>query len=149
MRLSTKGEYGLRAMVVLALKYRDGPVPLREVAEQENISLQYLEQIFPALRRATLIQSIRGAKGGYTLAREPSKTRVGDIIRALEGPLAPVGCVIEGDDIKEFCSRSTGCLTRNVWERLYERINDVLDEISLGDMISWPQKQSAEKPLKS
>ncbi|MGI6097194.1 MAG: RrF2 family transcriptional regulator [Dethiobacteria bacterium] len=136
MRLSTKGHYGLRAMVVLALKYRDGPVPLREIADEENISFQYLEQIFPSLRRARLVRSIRGAKGGYILGKDPAEIKVGDIIRTLEGTLAPAECVIEGEEGVE-CSRSESCLARNVWERLYERINEVLDDISLADLINW------------
>lgn len=133
MRLSAKGEYGVRAMVILALEYRAGPVPLREISERENISLQFLEQIFPLLRRAGLITSARGAKGGYVLARKPEEIKVGDIIRTLEGPIAPVDCVAEGNIAK--CSRTGACLSRGIWEKLRDRMSEVLDEITLADVL--------------
>lgn len=134
MKLSAKGEYGVRAMVILALEFRAGPIPLREIAERENISYQFLEQIFLPLRRAGLLESVRGAKGGYTLARPPDKINVGDVIRALEGPIAPVVCVAEGST--EKCDRSTGCLTRGIWEKLRDSMSEVLDKITLADVIS-------------
>lgn len=133
MKLSAKGEYGVRAMACLALDFRAGPVPLREIAKRENISYQFLEQIFLPLRRAGLIESVRGAKGGYTLARPPEAINVGDIVRALEGPIAPVDCVAEGN--AETCGRSTACLTRGIWEKLKDRMEEVLDEITLADVI--------------
>jgi Rrf2 family protein len=134
MKLSAKGEYGVRAMVILALEFRAGPIPLREIAERENISYQFLEQIFLPLRRSGLLESVRGAKGGYTLARPPDKINVGDVIRALEGPIAPVVCVSEGGT--ETCDRSIGCLTRGIWEKLRDSMSEVLDEITLADVIS-------------
>ncbi|UNC91424.1 RrF2 family transcriptional regulator [Candidatus Contubernalis alkaliaceticus] len=135
MKLTTKGEYGVRAMVVLALNYRDGPTPIKEIGRREGISPQYLEQIFLDLRRADLVNSIRGAKGGYTLARHPSEISIGDVVRVLEGPIAPMECVAEGSD-SDCCERTEGCLTRGVWEKLRDRMNEVLDDISLEDMIS-------------
>ncbi len=133
MKLSAKGEYGVRAMVMLALCYDDGPVPLREIAEKENISYQFLEQIFLPLRRAGLIDSVRGPKGGYALARAPGEIKVGDIIRALEGPIAPVDCVSEGKS--DRCGRTEACLTRGIWEKLRDRMSQLLDEITLADVI--------------
>ncbi len=133
MKLSAKGEYGVRALVILALDYQAGPVSLREIAERENISFQFLEQIFLPLRRAGLIESVRGAKGGYTLARPPDEIKVGDIIRTLEGPIAPVDCVAEGNS--EQCSRHSSCLSRGIWEKLRDRMSEVLDEITLADVI--------------
>lgn len=120
-------------MVMLALCFDDGPIPLREIAEKEDISYQFLEQIFLPLRRAGLIHSVRGAKGGYTLAKAPAEIKVGDIIRTLEGPIAPVNCVSEawGDR----CSRTEACLTRGIWEKLRDRMSEVLDEITLADVI--------------
>ncbi len=135
MKLTTKGEYGVRAMVVLALNYRAGPMPIKEIAGKESISPQYLEQIFLDLRRADLISSVRGARGGYTLGRDPSDITIGDIVRVLEGPIAPVECLIEGSE-HSCCDRSESCLSRGVWEKLRDRISEVLDDISLEDMIS-------------
>jgi len=120
-------------MVILALCFDEGPVPLREIAKKENISYQFLEQIFLPLRRAGLIDSVRGAKGGYTLAKAPGAIKVGDIIRTLEGPIAPVECVAEGNE--EKCVRTEACLTRGIWEKLRDRMSEVLDEITLADII--------------
>ncbi len=135
MKLTTKGEYGVRAMVVLALNFRAGPMPIKEIAGKENISPQYLEQIFLELRRAHLISSVRGARGGYILGRDPSDITIGDIVRVLEGPIAPVDCLIEGSS-HSCCEHTDSCLSRGVWEKLRDRISEVLDDISLEDMIS-------------
>jgi Rrf2 family transcriptional regulator, cysteine metabolism repressor len=141
MRLSARVEYGVRAMAILAFHHRDGPLPLREIAHREGISFQFLEQIFPDLRRAGLIESVRGARGGYMLALPPAEINVGDIVRAVEGPIAPVNCLAE-DPAGEVCRhRAEGCLTRHVWEKLRDRINEVLDEVSLADLIEWKPAQ--------
>ncbi len=134
MKLSARVEYGVRAMAVLAIHYRAGPLPLREIAEQEKISLKFLEQIFPGLRRAELIQSVRGSRGGYILSRPPANIKVGDIVRAVEGPITPVDCLSEVDS-EACCHRKDACLTRQVWEKLRDRINDVLDEVSLDELV--------------
>ena len=138
MRLSARGEYGVRAMVHLALHYRDGPIPLSRVAEVEGISHHYLEQIFLSLRRGGLISSVRGVKGGYALSLPPEKVFVGDIIRALEGPITPVDCLAGMNSEEEpssSCGRSERCLAKNVWEKLRDNINQFLDNVSLLDMI--------------
>ncbi|NLZ39110.1 MAG: Rrf2 family transcriptional regulator [Firmicutes bacterium] len=140
MKISAKGEYGLRAMAILALEYHTGPVPLREIAKREEISHQFLEQIFISLRHAGLINSVRGAKGGYTLAKAPAKIKVGDIIRVLEGPIAPVDCVAK--NAEAACSRSTFCLTKGIWQRLRDSMTEVLDDITLADVI----KKSDSEP---
>src|SRR5690554_3547233 len=134
MKISAKGEYGVRAMTILALEFQAGPVPLREIALREEIPYQFLEQIFIPLRHAGLINSVRGAKGGYVLAKPPAEINVGDIVRALEGPIAPVECVAENSD--KGCSRSTACLTRGIWERLRDSMSEVLDDITLADVIN-------------
>ncbi len=134
MRLSAKAEYGVRAMAVLAFYYRGGPVSLRAIAEQEEISLKFLEQIFPDLRRAGLIHSVRGSRGGYMLSRSPGNIKVGDIVRAVEGPITPVSCLSESGE-EPCCHRKGDCLTRQVWEKLRDRINDVLDEVFLSELI--------------
>jgi Rrf2 family transcriptional regulator, cysteine metabolism repressor len=134
MKLSAKVEYGVRAMSILAFYYRTGPLPLREIAEQEKISLKFLEQIFPNLRRARLITSVRGSRGGYMLAHSPAEIKVGDIVRAVEGPITPVNCLAESGS-EPCCHRRDACLTRQVWEKLRDRINDVLDEVTLDELI--------------
>ncbi|MDW7738919.1 MAG: Rrf2 family transcriptional regulator [Bacillota bacterium] len=142
MKLSARVEYGVRAMAVLAFHYLSDPVPLREIAGQERISLKFLEQIFPDLRKARLVSSVRGVHGGYMLSRPPSEIRVGDIVRAVEGPITPVNCLAD-DNSDPCCHRKTGCLTRQVWEKLRDKINDVLDEVTLNELID--DKSSANR----
>lgn len=136
MRLSARAEYGVRAMAVLAIYYQSGPLPLREIAEQEKISLKFLEQIFPDLRRSGLVLSVRGSRGGYLLSRSPDIINVGDIIRAVEGPITPVDCLSESGG-ENCCHRKGDCLTRQVWEKLRDRINDVLDEVFLNELVDF------------
>ena len=138
MRLSTKGRYGVKAMVELALSYGEGPVALNSIADKQQISIHYLEQLFASLRKAGLVKSIRGSQGGYVLGDKPQNITVGDIIRTLEGPLAPADCVIE-DDTKE-CAKAECCVTRNIWAKIRDSINDVVDSITLQDMIDDYQK---------
>ncbi|MDN5345134.1 MAG: hypothetical protein PWQ18_1248, partial [Clostridia bacterium] len=129
MKLSTRGEYGLRAMFDLAQHYGEGPIPIKSVAERQDISEHYLEQLIAVLRKAGLVKSVRGAQGGYTLSRDPEEITVGDIIRVLEGPIAPVDClnVNEGDG----CERAETCVTRDIWEKVRDSITDVLDSFTL------------------
>jgi Rrf2 family cysteine metabolism transcriptional repressor len=134
MKLSTKGRYGLRAMIELALRYGEGPIALRNVAANQDISEHYLEQLMGTLRKASLVTSIRGAQGGYMLSKEPGKIKVGDIIRALEGPIAPVDCVIEKRE-GEVCHRINKCIARDTWLRLRDAISEVLDGVTLEDLI--------------
>lgn len=130
MRLSTKGRYGLKAMFELALNYGSGPVSLSVVSEKQNISVNYLEQLIAPLRKAGFVKSVRGAQGGYLLAKDPSEISVGDILKTLEGPLSPSEC-IENDK----CSNKEQCVTKFVWEKIRDSINDVVDGITLKDMI--------------
>ncbi len=132
MRLSTRGHYGLKAMFDLALHYGAGPVSLKSVAERQNISGYYLEQLMAALRKGGLVKSVRGAQGGYVLARPPDEINVGDVIRILEGPIAPVECVSELKVAE--CDQADRCITRTVWEKVRDGIARVMDSISLADM---------------
>lgn len=137
MRFSTKGEYGLMACYDLARYGGGDPVPLKAIAERQGISEAYLEQLVGALRRAGLVRSVRGAQGGYTLGRKPAEITVGDVIRVLEGPIAPVDCVAPGEAGAETCcARSAGCVTRPIWERLRDSMERVLDSISLADLVA-------------
>jgi len=139
LRISTKGHYGVQAMFELAQHYGTGPVSLRAIAERQVISEHYLEQLIAGLRKAGLVSSVRGAQGGYILARDPADIKVGDIVRVLEGPIAPVECV--NDNETEHCLRSEFCITRGVWEKVKDSIEDVLDSISLADMCREAEKE--------
>lgn len=133
MKLSTKGRYGVKAMFELSLSDGKGPIALNNIAEKQRISVSYLEQLFSSLRKAGLVKSIRGAQGGYVLGKKPKDITVGDIIRTLEGSLAPSDCV--GDDESKECNRANQCVTRIVWERIRDSVNDVIDTMTLQDMI--------------
>ncbi len=133
MILSTKGRYGLRAAFDLALHYGEGPVPLKSISERQNLSVPYLEQLIAILRKDGLVTSVRGAQGGYMLSRHPSKISVGNILRSLEGPLAPAECVLDDND-KE-CIKADYCVTRVLWEKIMDSINSVIDSVSLQDML--------------
>ncbi len=146
MKLTAKGEYAVRAMVRLALHYQEGPLPLPEIARKEKISLQFLEQIFLILRRAGLIESMRGAHGGYILGKPPDKIPIGDIVRAVEGPIALVDCLLGGDgDDEQVCNQLDCCLTRGVWKKLRDRMQEVLDDITLLGIITADKKNKGEE----
>ncbi len=125
-------------MFELALHYGEGPVPLHEVAKNEGLSEHYLEQLIAPLRRSGLVTSVRGAYGGYMLARDPSKITVGDVIRILEGPIAPVECVTE--EIDYVCERSDKCVTHRIWKDVRDSITGVVDSISLQDLCQQERK---------
>ncbi len=144
MRLSTRGEYGVKAMIDLALHYGEGPIALKSVAERQLISEHYLEQLIASLRKAGLVTSVRGAQGGYELARPPGEITVGDVVRVLEGPIAPVECVdesLEGSN----CIQSESCVTRIVWKRLRDSIAQVLDSTTLADLSEEARKMQARE----
>ena len=132
MRLSTRGKYGLYAMLYLAQKANEGPQTLRSIA-QVALPDQYLEQLLGCLRKAGLVATVRGAQGGYQLAAPPAEISVGQIIEAMEGPLSLSECTTEGETYD--CPHSDACLARPVWEYLTRRINDLLHSITLQDML--------------
>jgi Rrf2 family transcriptional regulator, cysteine metabolism repressor len=125
-------------MCELAGREPDAAVPLRDIADSQALSESYLEQLFLSLRRGQLVRSVRGAQGGYTLARDAADITVGDILRVLEGPIAPVPCVVAGTGRKDRCTRhhSQPCMTRQVWDRLARCMATVLDGISLASLVS-------------
>jgi Rrf2 family protein len=141
MRLSTKGRYGVRAMFDLAMHTGEGAIALKSVAHREHISEKYLEHLFASLKKAGLIHSIRGAQGGYRLARPPEEITLGDIIRVLEGPVAPTECVID-DDGSEKCDRSSECVMRSIWCHVRDEINNILDSITLAQVVEEQRKRS-------
>ncbi len=130
MRISSRSEYGLRAMVYLARRPGASPVPLHEIARDEAIPSAFLERIFAGLRRGGLVSATRGVYGGYRLARVPEEISVADVMTALEGPLSLVGCVPDGSG----CERLDGCTSREVWRRLDGAITRALTDITLKDL---------------
>lgn len=134
MKISTKGRYGLRAMLDLALNSTEEAIALSGVAERQNISISYLEQLIAKLKKAGLVNSIRGAQGGYKLAKPANEISVGDILRALEGDLNPVDCaeVMGGDST---CSGADLCVTKYVWKRISDSINNAVDDIMLSELV--------------
>lgn len=139
MKISTKGRYALRLMLDLAMYSEGGPVCLKDVAKRQQISDKYLEQIIATLNRAGYVRSIRGAQGGYLLKKDPAEYTVGMILRLTEGDLAPVGCV--GAE-KEECERREGCVTIRIWQQINDAVNQVVDNITLADMLEWQAELS-------
>lgn len=132
LKISTKGRYALRMMLDLAIHRADGFIALKDIAERQNISKKYLEQIVPLLNKADLLRTNRGYQGGYALAKNPDQYSVGEILRVTEGNLCPVSCLQY--PVNE-CPRAGDCITLPVWEGLYKAINDYLDNVSLQDII--------------
>ncbi len=144
MRLSARGQYGVRAVVELAARYRRGPWPLREIAAAQGVSPSYLERVLRRLRQAGLIESTRGAHGGYRLARPPEEVTVGQVLRALEGPIAPVACVAENDP--QPCNHVGDCRSRLAWLRLRDSIAAALDRTTIADLVDevCPEGQTTD-----
>lgn len=138
MKLSTKGRYGLRAMIDLADFSEKMPQSIANIAARQSISDSYLEQLMAKLKKAELITSIRGAQGGYVLARPSDTISVGDILRALEGDLSPVKCT--GLKGKNGCQGSNTCVTRNVWKRIDDSIQSAVDSIYLSELVEDNRK---------
>lgn len=132
MRMSTKAQYAVRAMVNLNLYSDGGPVKLRDISLRESISLTYLEQLFVKLRRGKIVKSVRGPGGGYLLARPAQEIQVDEIIDSVEESLVPVSCM----DQKNGCVCDDQCVTHNVWHGLGERIRDFLSSITLEELTS-------------
>jgi len=143
MKMSTKGRYGLRAMLDLALNSGGDHVALNTIAERQNISSNYLEQVFSILRKAGLVNSVKGAQGGYVLADSANRITVGQILRALEGDLA-----VAGDNPDNESSNSVEyCLKKQVWEKINESINEVVDAITLEDLMIDYNKMQGQMSL--
>lgn len=138
MKLSTRGRYGLKAMFQLGLYSGEGPIPLKQIADKQNLSESYLEQLFSVLRKEGLINSVRGAQGGYMLSRKPREITVGQVLRCLEGDMAPSDCVMEADGFE--CSREDECVTKLVWIKIKDSVDEVIDSITLQDMMDDENK---------
>ncbi|MGQ9571957.1 MAG: RrF2 family transcriptional regulator [Dehalococcoidia bacterium] len=130
MKLSTRGRYGTRAMLDVALHGGEGPVHLKDIAGRQQVSKKYLEHLISRLEAAGLLRTIRGAGGGVSLARPPSEIKLSEIVQTLEGPIAPVECV----DDPEWCSRSASCAARDVWMEMGELLRTFLESMTLEDL---------------
>ena len=137
MKISTKGRYALRLMVDLAMAGGEQPVSLRDVAHRQQLSDKYLEQIVTPLSRAGLVRSVRGAGGGYLLTREPEQYTVGDILRPLEGDLAPVECATD----EGFCERADQCVTLELWQEIHRAVAQVVDGTTLADLVERQRRK--------
>lgn len=132
MKISTKGRYALRLMLDLAMNGDDNVVRIKDIAGRQEISDKYLEQIISILNKAGYVRSIRGPQGGYSLKKKPEEYTVGMILRLTEGSLAPVSCV---EDDALGCERERECATVEVWKRMNQAVNDVVDNMTLADLV--------------
>jgi Rrf2 family protein len=139
MKLSTRTRYGVRAMLDLAENGSKGPMQLREVARRQEISAKYLEQLMAVLKSAGLARSVRGAKGGYVLARTPERIRLSDIFHCLEGYVTTAECVENAG----YCQRAADCAARNIWAKVHRAIEGVLQSVTLQDLVDQAKESGA------
>ncbi len=149
MMFSTKAEYGVRVMAHLAARGGDAPVSLGSIAEAEGLPLAYLEHLAQRLRRADLVASRRGAHGGYSLTRPPEEITMAEVVRALEGTIAPIECISQGEDGELACAREKDsdhvCPTKLLWARVQGSIVRTLTEVTLSDLVPAPPKTPTPK----
>lgn len=144
MKLSTKGRYGLRAVLDIAIYGGEEAVALSSIAERQSISISYLEQLIAKLKKAGIVNSTRGAKGGYVLSKPPEDISVGQVLRALEGNLDPVDCAeVKGED--STCQASDICVTKYVWKRISDSINNAVDTLMLSELVEESNALAAGK----
>jgi Rrf2 family protein len=145
MMFSTRAEYGVRVMVELARRGGEEPVPLAEIADHEGLPVAYLEHLVARLRRAGLIESRRGAHGGYLLARDATEITMAEVVEALEGSIAPVECISSGPDGTVRCARETDpehvCTTKLLWTRVRNSIIHTLQQTTLAQLVPAPRKK--------
>jgi Rrf2 family transcriptional regulator, cysteine metabolism repressor len=141
MKLSTRGRYGTRALLDLAMHHADEPVALKDIAERQEISLPYLEHLVKPLIDAGIIRSIKGPKGGISLAKGLNEIRVSDIIQALEGSTSPTECI----NNPKVCERSGQCVTRDIWEEMQKAMNGVLESITLQNLMERQKNKKTTK----
>jgi Rrf2 family cysteine metabolism transcriptional repressor len=142
MKISTKGRYALRLMLDLALNGQDTFVPIRSISERQEISEKYLEQIITQLSRAKLVKSARGAQGGYQLVKEPKDYTAGEILRAVEGSLAPVACLEPGHAV---CARARDCITLDLYKEIQDAVDHIVDHTTLQDLVDKQKLHDAER----
>ena len=140
MKLSTKGRYGLRAMMELALKYGSSPVLMSTISKSQGISPKYLHSLMTSIKSAGLIKAVRGTGGGYTLARDPAEIRLDEILRATEGPFSLINCIAD----EKTCGRSRKCAARDLWKDLGQMIEQRLASVTLAEMVSRQAEKLAD-----
>lgn len=133
MKISTKGRYAVRVMLDLALNNSGECIKVKEIAGRQGISEKYLEQIIAVLNKAGYVKSVRGAQGGYRLARDPEEYTVGMVLRLTEGSLAPVACL---EDDYGVCERCDTCETLQIWKDIYDAVNNVVDHVTIADLVA-------------
>jgi Rrf2 family cysteine metabolism transcriptional repressor len=143
MKLSTRGRYGLRALLDLALHQDEGLVLLKDVARRQEFSLPYLEHLIAPLIAAGLVRSTRGARGGVLLLKPPAEIKLSEVVQLLEGSIGPVDCV----NNPALCHRSAFCVTRDIWVEMKEAMSHVLDSMTLQDLVERQQRKSHPKEI--
>jgi Rrf2 family protein len=137
MKLSTRGRYGTRVLLDLALRDGKGPVPLKDIAQRQQISLLYLEHLIAPLIAGGIIRSMRGARGGIWLSKLPQEIKLSEVVRLLEGSLAPVDCVND----PKVCPRSDSCVTRDIWNEVKKAMEGVLESKTLQDLVDMQKRR--------
>ena len=141
MKLSTRGRYGTRALLELALHQQEGPILLKDIAQRQQISLLYLAHLITPLVAAGIVRSTRGARGGVWLAKPPQEIRLSEVIQLLEGSIAPVECVND----PKVCPRSDSCVTRDIWDELKKAMNGVLESTTLQDLVERQKRKGTSE----
>jgi Rrf2 family protein len=144
IRISTRGRYALRAMVDVAQHGENGPVSRQDIAERQEISADYVAQLFRHLQAAGLVEGIKGPGGGYRLGRDAALIRAGDVVQAVEGPVAVVHCALPCPDADPSCPRIDQCVTHLLWKRVSEAVTDVLNSVTLEDLREQAEQLASE-----
>lgn len=144
MKISTKGDYATRALQDLALHFDQGPIPIEKVASRQGLPLRYLEQLLLTLKRAGFLMSKRGVNGGYSLAKPPTQITLGEILRAVDGPIESIYCV--GDPPRQECAHETDCVLRGVWADVSRAVSAIVDHTTLQDLCDRMRRPGAESP---
>ncbi len=147
MRITTTSRYGVRALFDVAYHGSGQPTQIKDIARRQKISQRYLEQIFNKLLKAGLLTSRRGPRGGYLLAKEPSKITVGDIIAAAQGPVVPVRCLVDDNPKKVKCDISSSCVTRHVWRETQKLLVDYYNSVSLEDLCALAREKGVTREV--
>ncbi|MEK7204370.1 MAG: Rrf2 family transcriptional regulator [candidate division NC10 bacterium] len=143
MRISTKGDYATRALQDLAMRYEEGPVPIEAIAQRQVLPARYLEQLLLILKRAGFLASKRGVNGGYYLAKPPREITLGQILRAVDGPIAPIFCVSENP--REHCSQESFCTLRDTWADVRDAVSAIVDHTTLQDICERIRTRTKER----
>ena len=145
MKISTKGDYATRALQDLALNYDKGPIPIEAIARRQALPVRYLEQLLLTLKRAGFLGSKRGVNGGYYLAKAPREITLGQILRAVDGPIVPIFCVDESP--RERCEHELECVLRDVWSEVRDSVSAIVDHTTLEDVCERIRTRTKERVI--